>query len=467
MKENNMSEQQLQNPKVVVIGAGSLFFGREAIWQMVHSPHLNTGTLALVDTNRERLDKMATLARMVIEHTGSALTLETAYDWQDVLPGADFVVLSFAERTVHFRDLDCAISEKYGIRMCSGDTIGPGGIFRAMRELPVIMACIDDIKALCPDAWVINYINPTAVHGIALQRYAPDVKSFALCDSLHMPHIKRQLAAGAGLIGEDDELPAAIAQDFDIQVAGVNHFTWLLKATYQGADVLPRIAESIRQLGLAEWQDEGADAKKKFNYTIMHVLYEIFGVIPLVTAHTKEYVRYWQGLGKTPEKLPPLNIWETDLRYERHAEMWQQVDDFISGKLPIESYMDTFGPDHATDIIENMVGGLGKPFYINTFNSGAVPNMADDAFLELLCDITMDGPTPHPSSAIPRGVRGMQELILDTHELTAEAVVTGERTLLRRALMTDPLTNSIADADAIINELLEAERDSLPPHWFE
>ena len=102
-----------------------------------------------------------------IEEAGVGLRIETASDWRDVLPDADFVVLSFAADTVHYRGLDCQISEKYGVRMCSGDTIGPGGIFRAMRELPLIMDCVADIERLCPEAWVINYINPSTVqrHG--------------------------------------------------------------------------------------------------------------------------------------------------------------------------------------------------------------------------------------------------------------------------------------------------------------
>ena len=161
---------EMQHPKVVVIGAGSLFFGRQAVWQMVHSPILNQGTLALVDTDPKRLDAMSTLAEKVIAYNDVPLTLETASDWKDVLPGADFVVLSFAEDTVRYRGIDCILSEKYGIRMCSGDTIGPGGIMRAMREFPVILDAVKDIEALCPDAWVINYINPSSVHGIGLMR---------------------------------------------------------------------------------------------------------------------------------------------------------------------------------------------------------------------------------------------------------------------------------------------------------
>ena len=128
--------QSVQHPKLVVIGAGSLFFGRQAIWQMVHSPYLNTGTLALVDTDEERVEKMAKLAEMVIAYTGVSLTLEASTERKDVLSGADFVVLSFADRSVHFRGIDCQIAEKYGVRMCSGDTIGPGGIFRTHARVP-------------------------------------------------------------------------------------------------------------------------------------------------------------------------------------------------------------------------------------------------------------------------------------------------------------------------------------------
>ncbi len=457
----------VQSPKVVVVGSGSLFFGRQAIWQMVHSPYLNRGTLALVDKNPQRMEKMGQLAEKVAAEAGVALNIEVASDWKDVLPGADFVVLSFAEDTVRYRGLDCAISEKYGIRMCSGDTIGPGGIFRAMRELPVIMDCVKDVARLCPQAWVMNYINPSTVNGMAIARYAPAVKSFALCDSLHMPKVKIRYARRAGIITEQAEWNAHLDTAFDMRIAGVNHFTWMLKAEYEGRDVSPQIAESLRQSAATENTGGNQGAKALYNDAIAYQLYQIFGHIPTCVAHTKEYVRFYQGHGILKDAIPPLSIWETDIRYARHEAMWQQVDDFISGVLPISQYMDTFGHDHATDIIENMVGNLGKAFYINTRNQGAVTNMGDDAFLELLCDVDMQGPVPRAVGEMPRGLHGMQELVLDTHELTAEAIVKADYSLLRRAMMTDPLTNSIADADAILRDLLAAERAALPDHWYQ
>ncbi|MCY4466832.1 MAG: glycoside hydrolase family 4 [Chloroflexi bacterium] len=448
-------------PKVVVIGAGSLFFGRQAIWQMTQSEHLRCGCLALVDTDAERLDKMGRLAQLVAAETGAPLRIEAHTNWKDALPGADFVVLSFAVDTVRYRGLDCQISARYGLRMCSGDTIGPGGIMRALRDLPAILECASDVARLCPDAWLINYINPSAVNGIALARFAPAVKSFALCDSLHMPHVKIRYAILAGLIDHASQWHAALDADFDLRIAGVNHFTWLLRARYQERDIMPQIADSIRRRS-ATSDPAGKGAKALHNDAITCQLSDIFGCIPACTAHTKEYVRFYQGRGLLPGEIPPLTLWETEARYARHADMWREVDETLSGALPIDGFLKRHGPDHATDIIETMVGGLRRPYYINTANNGAVGNLGDDAFLELLCDVDGQGPRPRPVGDMPLGLRGMTQLVLDTHELTAEAVAKGDYATLRRAIMTDPLTNAIEDADAILRDLLAAQRDALP-----
>ncbi|TSB47916.1 glycoside hydrolase family 4 [Alkalicoccobacillus porphyridii] len=451
----------MKHPKVVVLGAGSLFFGRQAIWQMVHSPYLNNGTLSLVETNEERLKKLVQLAEMVVKENDVKLRIEGSLQRKDVLEDADFVILSFANQTVKYRGIDCEVSEKYGIRMCSGDTIGPGGIFRAMRELPEIMACAKDIEEICPDAWVINYINPSTVHGMALNKYFPKLKSFALCDSHHMPHKKIIYAKRAGLIKNESEYTKEMDQQFDLRIAGVNHFTWLLKAEYNGKDLLPAIAQSLRQSAETETVGGDTGAKAIYNDAISYQLYEIFGYVPTCTAHTKEYVPYWQGLGKNKSVIPPLSIWETEERYQRHDEMWQEIDDFITEKTPIKNYMSTYGPDHATDVIEAMVSGSKQPFYINIPNNGAVTNMNDDAFLELLCEVSLDEVKPLHVGEMPRGIRGLQEVVLDTHELTAEAVVEKDFNKLRRAMLTDPLINSIEDADQIIKELLEKEKEAI------
>jgi len=295
---------------------------------------------------------------------------------------------------------------------------------------------------------------------------APDLKSFALCDGLHMPHVKRGYAKRAGIISEDAQYTPEVAEKFDFRITGPNHFTWLLKAEYEGKDYRPAIAEHLRREAATETDGGDKGAKAKFNAAIGHELYKAFGYVPTCVAHTKEYVRFWQGLGELPEAVPPLAIWETHDRYEWHAAMWREVGAYNHGIRPIGEFIEKTGPDHATDIIEAMWSGSGKQFFINTANAGAVENMPGDAFLEMLCDVSMDGPSPLPVGEAPVGLRGLWQQVLDTHELSARAAVECDRDLLYTAFCCDPLTNSLAGTRAMIDELLAAEKDALPGEWF-
>jgi len=135
------------------MGAGSYFFARPVIWNMTQSPVLREGTLALVDVNPEVLDTFVNLAKRAIETTGAPLKLVASTDRREVLEDADFVVNTFSDRNAYFRGLDCEIALKHGVRMCSGDTIGPGGMFRACREVPKALAIAEDVEKLAPEAW--------------------------------------------------------------------------------------------------------------------------------------------------------------------------------------------------------------------------------------------------------------------------------------------------------------------------
>jgi alpha-galactosidase len=454
----------MQHPKVVVIGAGSLFFGRQVLWNMLHSEILRRGTLAYVDIDGSRLDRMVKLAQLMVEHLESPLRVEGSTDRRKVLGGADFVVLSFARDGVKYRRLDCEISAKHGVLMCSGDTVGPGGIFRAARELPEILRVAADVKTLCGDAWVINYINPTTVNGIGLMRHAPDVRSFAMCDSLHMPYAKHDFLVRAGVAPGRESITAEMEKDFELRIAGVNHFPWLLSATYRGKNVTPRIRKGIEEAAAGE-KDEGY-SKARFNNSYTLELWDIFGFCPVNISHTKEYVPYWQGRGVSKGKLPPLTVFDATERQKLHDAMWEEVEGYISHRIPASQFMGSHAPDHATDVIESMWGGLGKRFFVSSPNRAAVSNMDDDAFLELLSDIDMHGVRPLPVGSFPPGIRALEQRVLETHELSVEAIVQCDRKLLRRAMMLDPIVNSIADGDRIIEELLEAEKAALPECWF-
>ncbi|WP_418392253.1 glycoside hydrolase family 4 [Victivallis lenta] len=457
-----------RSPKIVVLGAGSYFFGKPVIYNMMTSPILRNGTLALVDTDPAVLATMMRLAERAKAHSGAPVELTGSVNRLDVLEDADFVVLSFSYRNAHYREIDTRISRKYGVTMCSSDTIGPGGIFRALRELPEILQVAEDVKRHAPNAWLINFINPTAVNGIALMRHAPEVKSFALCDGLHEPYIRLLYLKQLGILPpEATVLPPEIDEKFDLVISGVNHCTWMLRCRYDGRDCLPAFHEFIRREAAREYESRPSDkAKPRLNMNYALELFDLYGAFPTAVSHTKEYVPFYQGCGVTPNTPEPIIPFDGYNRADEMAEAWAATEALADGKTPIEQFFETGHGDHATDIIESMWGKLGKPFYINTANRGAVPNLPDDAFLELRCDLDLEGPKPRPACALPRGILGLTGQVLDTHELTVEAAVHCDRRLLLRALATDPIVNNLGDARAIMNELLEAEKEHLDPRWF-
>jgi alpha-galactosidase len=240
----------------------------------------------------------------------------------------------------------------------------------------------------------------------------------------------------------------------------------MVRFDYAGKSMLPRLRRRLREGVREETSGPGEKAKPRYNCHYTLELLDLYGVWPTAISHTKEYVPFFQGYGVKPVEPEPLQCFDADVRQVEMDAAWAVTRDFASGKRSTKRFLREVVADHATDIIESMWGGLGNPFYINAFNRGAITNMPDDAFVELRSDVDMHGPRPHPFGEMPRGVLAIQHQVLDTHELTAAAAATGDRALLRRAMLTDPICNNIPDADACIADLMEAERDALPAFWF-
>lgn len=468
----------MRGPKVVIIGAGSYFFGRPVIWNMLMHPILRQGTLALVDTDPAILAVMERLARRVATHLGVPTRIEASVDRREVLGEADFVIPSFSERNAHYRGIDCAIAAQYGVRMCSGDTIGPGGIFRALREIPKLLAMAQDVESLCPHAWLINFVNPSAVLGIALAKYAPRMRSFSLCDGPHEPHITLRTLKAVDLLPQDaTEVPPHVAARLDLAITGVNHFSWIVRLRYEGQDLLPRLRERVvawaareraeaAQLPTGMDVHQNAQAKALYNASTALELFDLFGAYPDCMAHTKEYVPFWQGWGVSPTEPARLAIFDAEDRQRRMDEDREITRAYADGRRPITQFIAEGRGDHATDIIASMWGGLGRVFRVNTRNRGAVSNLPPDAFLELACHLDLQHCQPLHVGEIPVGVRGLCQRVLDAHEITADAAVACDRRLLLRAFAADPLTVNLRDNERMADALLAAEREALPAAWF-
>lgn len=460
-----------KRPKIVVIGAGSFFFGRPVIWNMVTSEVLRGGCLALVDTDPAVLKTMMNLAKRAIEATGSPVELTGSVDRTEVLDDADFVVYTFSRKNAFYRGMDCEISLKYGVRMCSGDTIGPGGIFRGLREVPLALEIAKDVEKQAPNAWIINFVNPATVLGIALARHAPNVRSFSICDGLHEPHYRVRILRKVGLLSDDAEfIPPEVEQKLVFHNMGVNHFTWLVRFVYDGKDMMPVLREAVAEDARLERNPDSLDdnnsAKTAGNFAYSLKLMDLFKAYPNRPGHTKEYVPYFQGYGVTEAAPGSIPVFDMNERIAAMDKKMAETKLYASGAKDIREFLDSGCSDHATDIIESMWGGLRKPFFINTSNNGAVGNMLKDDCLELLCNLDMNGVSPVSVGDMPFGLLGLQRQVLDTHELTVEAAVSCDRDILTQAMMTDPIVNNIEDGQKIMNELLEAEKETLPRGWF-
>jgi len=456
----------MKGPKVVLIGAGSVFFGRQTIWSMVTKEALRDGKLVLVDPDEKKLGWVADIARTAIDATNAPLELEIATDHTDALPGADFVSLAFAVDGVKLRGLDARISTRHGMTMCSADTVGPGGIMRTLREVPRQNEILRDVRRLCPDAWVINWVNPTSAMGIAMMRHFPDLRSMALCDGPHNPRFDDNLMVLAGLADSAEEVTDALRSRVKIRSGGVNHFNWLVEMSLDGEDLTSRIKSKLREDSQDIHRGTKEEGKVALTSKISSQLADSVGYAPMCIWHTQEYLPYFQGHDVSADSALRILEWDIGVRQKWMDECWQDMQDIPSDSAATKKFLDETTPDHASDVIESMWAGLGKRFYINTANRGAVTNMTDDAYLEVPCAVDMHGVYPLHFGDMPRPLTGYMQRILDEHELAVEAAMTFDRDTLRKAFLASMVSVSIPDVDACIDELLAAEREYLPADWY-
>jgi len=391
--------------------------------------------------------------------------LEVATDRRKVLTGADFVTLAFAVEGVKFRGIDAQVSTRHGMTMCSADTIGPGGTFRTLREVPRQNQILRDVEKLCPDAWVINWVNPTAAMGIAMMRHFPRLKTFAICDGPHNPRFDNNLIVRAGLAAKPEGITDALRSRVRIRSGGVNHFNWLVEMSRDGKNLIPRIVERLRQDAQSEQHAAAQAGKRKLTAQISYQLAQALGYPPMCIGHTREYLPFWQGHDTSKKDMLSIKQWDVQVRRQWMRENWADMARLATGRRTMDDFLAKTTPDHASDIIEAMWAGLPKRFYINSPNRGAVANMTDDAYLELPCVVDMNDVRPLPFGQMPRPLLGYLQRVLDEHELAVEAAVTCDRAVLRKALLASMVAVSIPDVEACMAELLRKEKDYLPKAW--
>lgn len=454
----------MKSPKIVLIGAGSMFFGAKTIRSVATMPALREGTLALVDIDVEKLKYMKQIADRLVESLRIPLKVVASVDRKSVLKNADFVILAMARDGVRLRGMDAQISTRHGMIMCSADTIGPGGIMRTLREVPLQNQVLKDVRKLCPHAWVINWINPTAAMGIAMMRHFPDLKSMAICDGVHNPHFDRNLIVDTGLAKSVDDITPSLQKRVKITSGGVNHFTWLIRMTCDGRDVAPRILAKLKHA--AKRKDAGGEGGHgSLTARIAWQLADALGYAPMCVGHTQEYLPFFQGPDVHKKGALTIARWQESLRWKWVRQYWKEMSAYAAGRTPIADFLRTVTNDYASEIIESMWLGKPRRFYINTRNNGAVTNLTDDAYVEVPCRPDMNGVHPLPFGPLPRPLLGYIQRVLDEHELAVQAAMTCDRKVLRQAFLASMVAVSIPDVDACMTEMLAKQRHYLPAQW--
>ncbi len=437
--------------KITFMGAGSTVFARNVIGDCMCTPCLCESEFALYDIDEKRLSESETILSAINKNINNSRAKITTYlgegERKEALRGASFVVNAiqvggYEPCTV----TDFEIPKKYGLRQTIADTMGIGGIMRALRTIPVMKAFADDMEEVCPDAWFLNYTNPMAMLTGYMLRYTK-IKTVGLCHSVQgcSKDLLKKLSMDDKIEGRTDK------------IAGINHMAWLLDIRDKdGNDLYPEIKKRAYEKNKKEKHEDMV----RFDYI------ERLGYYCTESSeHNAEYNGFYIK-SRYPEMIDKFNIPldEYPRRCVNQIEGWEKERDNIlaDGKITHER-----SGEYASYIMEAIV--TNKPYKIggNVLNNGLIDNLPPEACVEVPCLVDGSGITPCHVGPLPLQLAAMNASNIYPQLLTIEAAATGEKKYIYNAAMMDPLTGTelnIEDIYSLVDELLEAHKDWLPEY---
>ena len=437
--------------KITFMGAGSTIFARNVIGDCMCTPALCESEFALYDIDEQRLKEseiiLSAINRNINEGKAKITTYLGEEQRKDALRGASFVVNAiqvggYEPCTV----TDFEIPKKYGLRQTIADTMGIGGIMRALRTIPVMKAFADDMEEVCPDAWFLNYTNPMAMLTGYMLRYTK-IKTVGLCHSVQ--------GCSKGLLeklGMEDKVEGRTDK-----IAGINHMAWLLDVRDKdGNDLYPEIKKRAKEKNATEKHGDMV----RFDYIDKLGYY-----CTESSEHNAEYNGFYIK-SRYPEMIEEFNIPldEYPRRCVNQIAGWEEERDRIlaDGKITHER-----SEEYASYIMEAIV--TNKPYKIggNVLNNGLIDNLPKEACVEVPCLVDGSGITPCHMGPLPLQLAAMNASNIYPQLLTIEAAATLEKKYIYNAAMMDPLTGTelnIKDIYAMVDELLEAHKDWLPEY---
>jgi alpha-galactosidase len=433
-------------PKITFVGAGSSVFTYEIVTDMLSTPALDSGVFALVDIDAERLELAHRVTELAVAHAGKNWRVEASTDRRRVLGGTDYLINTIEVAGLPNVRHDFDIPMKYGVNQCIGDTIGPGGIFKALRTLPAWIDILADTEDLAPDALVMNYTNPMSLTCLTGVR-ASSLPIVGLCHSIQ--HTSQQVADYLGIP----------IQELNVRAAGINHLAWLVDITRNGEDMYPLLREKAEDPAIYE-QDP-----IRFE-TMRHL-----GAFPTEgSGHSSEYTPYFRKRPDLVEKYARDGYLGETGFYANNWPRWRaEADDdmrrIIAGEDQIELER---GPEFASYIVEAMETNVPAAIYGNVPNTGLIPNLPQDGVVELACLVNKMGVQPTYFGALPTQLAALDAAHMAVHDLVATAVLEHNAAAAFYALMLDPLTAAVcspAEIRSMFDEMVEAQTPFLP-EWI-
>ncbi|MBQ9802886.1 MAG: alpha-glucosidase/alpha-galactosidase [Clostridia bacterium] len=442
--------------KITFMGAGSTVFAKNVLGDSMMTEALRDFEIALYDIDAERLqesyDMIVLLNKNINEGRAKISRYLGVENRRDALRGADFVVNAiqvggYDPCTI----IDFEIPKKYGLRQTIADTLGIGGIFRTLRTIPVLEGFAEDMQAVCPNAWFLNYTNPMAMLTGYMQRYT-DVKTVGLCHSVQV--CSKSLFRSLGLEAEFEKMGPVREK-----IAGINHMAWLLEIyDANGNDLYPEIK---RRAGEILEHPENYETQ---NLVRLDYIRRFGYYCTESSEHNAEYNNLYIK-SKYPELIDryriPLD--EYPRRCIKQIEKWKtQREEYLKGDIT-----HTRSREYASHIMEAIV--TGKPYEIggNVLNTGLITNLPHNACVEVPCLVNKRGILPTVVGDLPEICAAMNRTNINPQLLTIEAAVTRKKEVVYQAAMLDPHTSSelsIDDIVALCDDLFEAHKDWLPAY---
>jgi alpha-galactosidase len=441
--------------KIVIIGAGSYSWGPTFLRDIFITDALKGSTITLHDIDAERLDLIFQLGQKMLADNKLNFSIEQTLVLDEALAGADFIILTITTGGLETMRPDLEIPWKYGIRQSVGDTVGPGGISRALRNIPVVAEMAQRMDKLCPNAWFFNYTNPMTV----LTRTV----------DMHRSVRGRTVGLCHEWIGVRDKLAEVFGvkpEEISGRIAGINHFVWVTDLYAAGKRVweeLPQLTGKILSGEIDVGPDDGTVFVDKAK--VKARLFQIYGALPAAgDRHIAEFM---------PSIISENTNWGADFGFkltntnDRQAMMMferQMIESTLQGETPLEPFMQDISTEAASPIISSIVTNGRYVGIMNMPNLGQIANITKDIIVETYGVIEPSGASAFAFGSLPPAVHAWVERHVQGQELTVTAALTGDRSLALQAMLNDPLTSRLpADqVEKMLDELLKANKKYLP-----